>query len=255
MALAGLTSACRVDVRVGVEADPAGGGEVRVAAHLDPSAVEELVGQAAGDPATSDPATRIKVEDLRKAGWTVDGPTRAGDGGLDVVARHRFADDAGARTLVAQVAGDPGPFRDVQLTQERGFFTTTTRFRGTVDLAAGLGSFTDAALRDAIGATPEAPLGVTQAQLEQRFGAPLDQLVGLRVDVRLPGRVETNGPSAGAEGAVWMPKLGEALVVEATGKRTNVANIAALVLAVVAALALLAGPVRRLVTRPPAPEA
>ena len=245
------TSACRVDVSVGLDANPDGTGEVRAAALLDADAVTELVGQAAGNPASADPASRIKVDDLRKAGWKIEGPTPAGegDGGLEVVATHPYADAAEARRLLTEVAGDPGPFKDITLRQERGFFKTTTHFTGTVDLDAGLGAFTDPELRQALQATDDAPLGVTQEQLERRLGAALDRIFGLQVAVRLPGKISTsNAPTETDNGAVWAPRLGEEVTLEAASERWNVGNIVALVAALAAAAALLVTLLRRLAT-------
>jgi hypothetical protein len=234
---AATTGACRVDVRVGIDSDPDGGGTVRAEASLDPDAVEELVGRAAGDPDEVDPATRIKVDDLREAGWTIQGPTPTDGGGLAVVATHDFADEAEARRLVDEIGGAPdGPFADVALTQERGFFKTRTTFAATVDLERGLGAFTDQELREALEATPDAPLGITQQQLEQRLGEAIDRMFGLQVAVRLPGDLTTtNAPGANA---VWQPKLGERIELEAEAERWNVRNLVALAVAAASALAL-----------------
>jgi hypothetical protein len=226
-------------VSVGVDADPDGTGRVRAAAALDADAVERLVGEAAGDPATVDPATRIKLDDLRDAGWTVTGPEPTDDGGLEVVVTQRFADAAEARRLLAEVGGDPGPFRDVSLAQTRSFFKTRTDFAGTIDLDAGLGAFTDPELRAALEATDDAPLGITTAQLEERLGAAIDRMFGLQVAVRLPGRVTSNAPTETDNGAVWAPSLGEEVVLEASSERWNVANIVALAAAILSAVALV----------------
>ena len=235
-----VTSACRVDVRVGLDADADGGGRVQASAVLDDDAVERLVGQAAGDPETSDPATRIKVDDLRDAGWTVTGPEPTDGGGLEVVVSHDYDDPAEARRLLAEVAGDPGPIRDLALRQDRTFFKTTTEFEATFDLAAGLGAFTDPDLREALESTPEAPLGITTEQLERQLGEAIDRMLGLQVAVRLPGDVTSNAPTTAGNGAVWTPRLGEEVVLEARSERWNTANILALVVALAAAGALVA---------------
>lgn len=244
LAAAGLlalaTSACRVDVRVGLDAEADGGGRVRASAVLDGDAVERLVGEAAGDPEDSDPATRIKVDDLRETGWTVTGPEPTDGGGLEVVVSHDYDDPAEARRLLGEIAGDPGPIRDLVLRQERTFFKTTTEFEATFDLAAGLGAFTDPELREALESTPEAPLGITTEQLERQLGEAIDRMLGLQVAVRLPGDVTSNAPTATDNGAVWTPRLGEEVVLEARSERWNTANLVALVLAVVAAVALAA---------------
>ena len=231
LATAATTGACRVDVRVALDSDPDGGGTVRAHATLDEDAVTQLVGRAAGTPPDVDPATRIKVDDLRAAGWAVTGPTTTPDGGLEVVATHDYDDAGEAVDLLEDLGGaaPDGPFRDLELTQERGFFKTTTTFSGTVDLTAGLGAFTDPELREALAATPEAPLGITAEQLEQRFGATLGEMLGLRVDVRLPGD---------AEATTERPALGRRVDVEASAERWNVRNLVALAVATTSALAL-----------------
>ena len=231
-----LGGACRVDVGVALDADDDGGGEVRVTAYLDGAAVAQLGGPEPGD--------RLRLDDLRDAGWRIDGPTAKDDGGLQIVATHDFGDAAEAEALLEDV----GPLRGFELEQERSFFTTTTRLRGAVDLSEGLGAFTDADLEALLGAGPDAPLGVRVDALEKRFGAPIDQLFGLQVAVRLPGDVdadETNAPTSARGTAVWSPALGERMPVEAESRLWNVRNAVLLGLTVVAGLALLALTVTR----------
>lgn len=251
------TGACRVDARVAVDAEADGSGRVTVTATLDPDAVTRLVGEAAGDPALANPATRIRVDDLRDAGWTVVGPDETPAGGLRVVARHDFSDPAEAAALLAEVAGGAGPpvtpgadaavtgapIREVRLRQERTFFKTRTTFAATVDLSAGLGAFTDPDLRAALRATDGAPLGITREQLEERFGGPLADLLGLDVTVQLPGQLtEVNSPTGAT---TWSPALGERAALTAASEQWNVRNVAALVVALVAGLALVVVLVRR----------
>ena len=241
---AATAGACRVDVAVGLDSDPDGTGTVTATATLDAEAVAELVGQAAGDPDEADPATRIKVDDLRDAGWTVDvqDPTETADGRLVVTATHDYDDEDEARRLLT----DLGPFRDVTLEQTKTFAKTTTTFDATVDLTTGLAAFTDADLRQALEATDEAPLGVTQQQLEARLGRPLADLFALEVEGTLPGA--TTGTTSGTV------TLGQRLVLDAEAERWNVANLASLAVAVTSGLALAATlALRRRQRQPPAP--
>ena len=237
LALTLTTTACRVDVSVGIDAEDDGGGKVRAQARLDGSAVTQL-----GGP---DPAERIRLDDLRDAGWEVEGPTEQDDGGLEIVATHDFDTAEEAEILVADLGGDPGPLRNFTVEQRRSFHKTTTEFRGTVDLHAGLGAFTDPDLQAALGATTDAPLGVTTAALEKRLGAALDRLFGLQVAVRLPGTVASNAPTETDNGAVWAPSLGEEVVLEATSEQWNVANLAGATTAAASGLALVAIALRR----------
>ena len=225
-----LTGACRVDVSVGIDADDDGGGQVQVTARLDGAAVAQLGGDH--------PADRLKLDDLRDAGWEVEGPTAKDDGGLEIVATHGFADADEAKALLEDV----GPLSGFDLEQHRTFFTTTTKLRGAVDLSEGLGAFTDADLEKLLGATPDTPLGLRVEDLEKRFGAPIDQLLGLQLAVRLPGKLDadhTNAPTARAGTAVWSPALGERVPVEASSRRWNVRNLVLLSLTVIAGLSLL----------------
>jgi hypothetical protein len=243
LAVALTTGACRVDVSVGIDADDDGGGEVRAQARLDGPAVTQL-----GGP---DPGDRIRLDDLRAAGWEIEGPTDQDDGGLEIVATHDFDTAEEAEALVADLGGDPGPLRGFAVSQHRSFAKTTTEFRGTVDLQAGLGAFTDPDLQAALQATADAPLGVTTAALEKRLGAALDRLFGLQVAVRLPGTVASNAPTETDNGAVWAPSLGEEVVLEASSERWNVANLAGASTAVASGLALAALTLRRRKSRPP----
>jgi hypothetical protein len=222
-----LTGACRVDVSVGVDADDDGGGRVRVTARLDGAAVAQLGGR--------EPADRIRLDDLRDAGWRIDGPTDQDDGGLEVVATHDFSNDEEAEALLEDV----GALQGFDLEQEATFFRTTTKLTGAVDLQEGLGAFTDTDLEQALGATPDAPLGVGIAALERRFGEPIDRMVGLQLAVRLPGRLDgdgTNAPTTAGDTAVWSPALGERVPVEVASRRWNVRNLLLLGLTVVAGL-------------------
>ena len=237
IAVAVTTSACRVDVSVGITADDRGGGEVRAQARLDGTAVAELGG--------ADPGERILLDDLARAGWKVEGPTMQDDGGLEVVATHPFSTPQEAEALVADLGGDPGPLRGFAIEHRRTFLKTTTEFTGTVDLRAGLGAFSDPDLDEALGATVDAPLGVTPQALEQRLGAAIDRLFGLQVAVRLPGEVASNAPTETDNGAVWAPALGDELVLEATSEQWNVTNIAGAGVAALSALAFAAWLVTR----------
>jgi hypothetical protein len=233
-AFAIATSACRVDLSVAIAADADGSGHVTAKAVLDGDAKNELAGDG------REGTRGLQVTDLRKAGWTIAGPNELDGGGLEIVATHDFATPTEAEDLVADLAGDPGPFRNVHVVQRRTFAKTTTDVRATVDLTAGLAAFADPDVQAALGGTPEAPLGISTAAIEQRFGAPLDRLLGLQVAVDLPGKVASNAPTeTGAGTAVWSPSLGDELVLDATSQRWNVANLAGAAIATASGLALL----------------
>lgn len=198
-----------------IDADADGSGEVKVTARLDRQAVE----------AVGELDKQLKFDDLVTAGWQVEGVKVQDDGGAEIVVQHGFTSPAEAKRLVADVAGEHGPFKGFALEQRRTFFKTHTSFRGTVNLQDGLAAFSDPRLQEALGGQP---LGVTQAELERRLGAPVNQVFGLQVAVGLPGKVESNAPTKTRGTAVWAPKLGEQVALDATAEQWNVRNVALL---------------------------
>ncbi|MEO5679128.1 MAG: hypothetical protein ABIS47_05595, partial [Acidimicrobiales bacterium] len=119
-----LCAACRVDVEVGIDARADGSGQVRV----------EVV--ADRDVATAiDLSKGVRVDDLKQAGWKVDGPAPRPDGAVGVVATKRFGNVADARLVVEELSGPDGPFQGFRLDRRRSFARTTTRFAGTVDFS------------------------------------------------------------------------------------------------------------------------
>jgi hypothetical protein len=126
----------------------------------------------------------LLVDDLRDAGWRVVGPDRTDAGGWLVSASKPFASPEQLPAVLAEVAGEGGPFRDFTLTREDAFAKTSYTLAGTVDLSGGLDAFGDDALRQALGGTTT---GRTPDQLAQEAGRPLAQAVRFRVRTELPG--------------------------------------------------------------------
>lgn len=227
-----LAGACEVDASVEVHARPDGTGEVKATALLDRRATRAI----------GDLATQVALDDLRSAGWEVRGPEENTDGGSEIEVRHGFTHVADARRLLDQLTGTEGAFKGFVLEQKRTFLRTETALRGTVDLSRGMAVFSDAKLTEALGGQP---LGVTPEQLEQRLGGPVDRAFGLQVAVRLPGRVESNAPTATGGTAVWAPRLGEQVAIDATSERWNRLNLALTGLAVGSGGALVGVLMRR----------
>lgn len=222
--LAAMASAgCDVDVRVGIDVDDDGSGRVQATVELDRHAVEQ-VGDLKG---------QLRVADLEKAGWEIAGPETVAGGGQRVVAVRRFLSPAGAATAMQQLSGEDGPFQDFRVETDSSFLRTTTRFRGRVDLQAGLDAFGDEALRDKLGT----PVGVDAEEFERRAGAALAEIFGFEVAVRLPGTVESNAPVDAGNGAVWKPRLGEDVTLVASAEQWNRMPIALAAVALVSAVA------------------
>jgi hypothetical protein len=221
-----LCGACRVDIEVGIDAETDGSGRVRVEVVADKE-VASAVDLSAG----------VRVDDLRQAGWKVDGPTSRPDGGVQVVATKPFADAEGARLAIEELSGPDGPFQGFRLDRSRSFARTTTRFAGTVDFAKGIEAFGDPGVREALGGSD---IGVDLGRLEDVLNGPVDRSVGVQVAVRLPGSVESNAPQDTANGARWELRLRDRVDLTAESSAWNVANLAGAAVAVLAALGLLA---------------
>jgi hypothetical protein len=215
-------------VRVGIDVRDDGSGLVRVAVGLDPEA-------AAAAP---DLADRLVVDDLREKGWTITGPEPPdGTRIVWVRASKPFSRPEDAGTLVAEISGTNGPFRDFAVERDASTFSTSTRFRGVVDLAGGLEAFGDDDLRERLGGTS---LGASDDELIARLRQPLARAFQFQIDVNLPGDVESNAPVQASGGARWTPTLGEEVTLTATARRTDTTRVAAGAVAVVAALLFLA---------------
>lgn len=226
-AAAVLLGACQVSTAVGVDANADGTGVVRAVVTLDRDAAGQV----------PDLGSKLRVDDLRAAGWKVDGPKQVAGGGLVVSARKPFASPAEAAHVVEQLSGADGPFQSFTLRRSRTFAKTRLSFRGTVDLSKGLGSFSDPTLRSRLGGSD---LGFDPAELEGRLGRALSRVFPVKVAVRMPGSVTSNAPTRAGNGAQWSPTFGERVVLTASSSSWNTANLAFAGLAVLSALALLA---------------
>lgn len=202
---------------------------MRVAVGLDRAAAARVPNLAAD----------LKVDDLRRSGWQVVGPRKEDDGRTWVRASKPFSNPAEASRVVAEITevdGKPGPIRDVRVTREESFFKTRTSFTGRVDLSGGLAGFSDEDLTKRLGG---APLGVDVDELRRQLGDTLEQVFRFQVAARLPGSVTSNAPVGAEGGAQWSPKLGENVVLTATGEEWNTRRLVFGTIAVLAALALV----------------
>lgn len=224
--------ACRADLSVEVEAAAGGGGHVRATLTLDKDAASQV----------PDLAQQLRVEDLERAGWEIDGPAPAGGGGVTLRVSKPFSSPAGAARAIEELSATGGPFSTLRLTRERGLWKTKTALSGTVDLTAGLGAFGDAALAEKLG-SPN--LGLDPAAVERDLGKPLAEAVHMEVVGRLPGTVKSNAPASRAGAAVWPVTLGGTARLSASSEAWNVVSLAFGGLAVVSALALVVVLVRR----------
>lgn len=212
---------CQATLAAGVDARPDGSGTVRAGLGLDADALREV----------GDLAAVLRVDDLRQAGWKVQGPEEEDDGLTWVRASKPFADPAEAERALAQLSGPGGPFRDFRLTRSGSLLRTRTAFTGTVDLTGGVAGLADPELVERVGGEP----------VVDSLGG------GVRVEVSagLPGKIRSNAPTTSGGRAVWTPEMGSQLTLQADAELRRLAPIAYGVAAVLAALGGLVLVVRR----------
>jgi len=220
-----LCGACRVDVNVGIDAAANGSGRVRVEVVADREAAEAV-----------DLSAGVRVDDLKQAGWTVEGPSGRPDGSVSVVATKPFVDAEGARLAIEELTGPTGPFRGFRLQRHRSFARTTTRFSGTVDFTQGIEAFGDPGVKGALGGSA---IGVDLTRLEQELKGPVDKAVGVQVALQLPGDVKSNAARQAGRGARWQLSLHDRVDLTAESTAWNVANLAAAAVLILAAVGLL----------------
>jgi uncharacterized protein DUF3153 len=219
-----LLTGCEIRVTTEVDARGDGSGVVRAGVGLDREALRDV----------PDLPNRLRVDDLRKAGWEITGPAAEKDGRTWVRAVKRFATPAEANRVVRELSGPTGPFQNFRLTQKRSLLRTTTKFRGVVDLREGANGFTDAELRERLGVS-DLGLGLDQQTIQRRLGLVFNRIFRVQVVTRLPGTTESNAPTEAADGVLWTPKLGERASLEATSRAWNTSTIVFGVLALAAA--------------------
>lgn len=197
--LAWAASACQVTIAAGIDVERNGTGRVTAGLGLDADAVNEV----------GDPATALRVDDLRQAGWQVEGPRREDDGRTWVRASKPFDNPDQAAAVVAELNGPDGPFRDFRIVRSRSLTRSKTVFTGTLDLSRGLAGLSDPELATALG---DVDLGLDLEGLRRRFGDKLK----IQATAGLPGKVTTNAPARDGDRALWAPELGQTIQLEAS---------------------------------------
>jgi hypothetical protein len=233
-----LSGACEVRSQVGVQVDEDGSGSVTVTVRLDAEATRRL----------GDPTSVVRSEDLVAAGWAVEEPERP-DGGAVLRARRSFASPSDLPSVLDEVGGTDGVFRQVELRVEDGFASTEYSFAAQVELSGNPEQFGDDALTATLG-------GLALARTPEELaleGAADPAAMTLEVAVDLPGGdPETNGevrdgvatwsfPVSGGE-----PTSAALTATSTTGTATTrVLAVAGVVAVVLAGVLLVVGLVRR----------
>lgn len=167
-------ASCRVDVAIDVDVEQNGSGTVTVSVVTDAEVVDTAPGLA----------DDVRVDDLRAAGWTVDGPTDTADGGLQMTLTRGFSTPEQATALLATINGPAGPLRTLAVSRSATDDSLVFTVTGALGVEGGLLAFTDPDLLASLGVSPYA---------EQIATAGVDpaQTVGIEVSMALPGEVQT----------------------------------------------------------------
>jgi len=214
-----LTTGCQVRVTGGIDVDPGGGGTVRAGLGLDAEALATV----------GDINAALRVDDLRQAGWRIDGPHKEDDGLTWIRLSRPVSDTREAVTALAQLSGPEGPFRNLTVSSTHTLFRNRTSLSGAVDLSGGLTGLADADLLSKLGGG----LPLDLEGLRKEYGTDLDRVVQVSFEARLPGSVDANSKEKAKGRLVWRPALGQRLPIQAAAKGLNVLPI------VVVALVLL----------------
>ena len=204
-----FAAACQVHAEVGIDVAEDGSGTVVVSVTLDREATGRL----------GNPATALRLEDLRQAGWKVDEPAEVDGGGLRLVGRRDFASADQLGAVLDEIGGVDGIFRGTELTVSDGFSATTYDFATTVELSGSVEQFSDAALAAALDGLP---LARSAEELEAE-GATDSEAATLDVVVDLPGGTPvTNGEQDdGAAQWAFSASGGEAVSEQLTSTSTS----------------------------------
>lgn len=220
-----MAGACEVRSDVAIRVEPDGSGVVAVTVRLDAEAARRL----------GDPAVVLSTEDLVAAGWTVEEPESA-DGGVALAARRSFASPEDLPSVLAEVGGPDGVFRDVQLSVRDGLARTEYDFSAAVELTGSPEQFGDDQLTAALDGLP---LARTPEELALE-GAADPEAITLEVAVSLPGGEPTTNGEVRDGAAVWSFPVsgGEPTSATLTSTSTTTAGSTRL-LALAGVLALL----------------
>lgn len=214
-----LATGCRVQLETKVVVGFDGAGTVTQGIGFDDAALRRV----------GDPVAALRAGDLRDAGWEVDAATREGD--LTWVrARHAFATPEEGTALLAQLSGPDGPYRDIRISRDDGFLSTSVGVTGRIDTTAGLAMFGDAQLSSVLGGDAS---GGLLARIEAEEKAPPASMVGLRLDV------DAGSTSRTYDASFVETSVQDVKVSGSKGKLLSILETSALVLLVVATSVVL----------------
>jgi len=168
-----VLSSCRVDQSISLNVKPNGTGSVTVVVTADKAIVDKAPSLAQD----------IRTDDLKKAGWKVDGPTKTKTGGLTITLTHSFDTPTQATAILKQVSETRGPLHDLVLTRSGKDTNSKWALAGRLEVTGGLSSFIDDAGLELLDVAPYAA-EVADAGLD------LGDAVGITFTAALPGDVD-----------------------------------------------------------------
>jgi hypothetical protein len=172
-----LLAGCKVDTTLTIDVHDNGGGTVRIRVALDADAVQNA--QAGGGRLED----RVRLGDLRAAGWTVSPWRRAPDGSATVSLRKDFANAGELAGVATELNGKDGPLRGVTLERSRGLLSTDYKVKGEADLSrltAGVANDPDV-VAQLTGQRVDVP------QIDQRLAQEISNAFRLRIRFVFPG--------------------------------------------------------------------
>lgn len=203
-----LLASCRVDSVVTLKVKPNGSGTVSVVVTAD----ADIVAKAPGIK------TDVRVDDLKEAGWKVNGPTDNEDGGVSITLTRSFSGPIEATAILNQINGTRGPLKQLVVTRSGKDTNSTWTLAGKLEVNGGLEAFADDAALELLGGGPY--IGEFNAT-----GLDLGKVVGVTFNAELPGTVDaTTGLQQ--DGAItWrIPMDGTATDVATTTTNVDVAS-------------------------------
>ncbi len=190
VALTLVLAACRVDVRVQIDANDDGSGIIAITVDIDNEAVTLIPGLVED----------LRIDDVLAGGWTIDGPTPVNNGGVRVVLSYEFESPEEATRALQHINGPNGPLVSPVLKRTVEGRDVATTFDATLQFIGGVEAFSDPELSALLGT---APWSSTAAKL----GVDPMQSVSFTMVARLPGEIRKSTGTEAEGGVVWSAPL------------------------------------------------
>jgi hypothetical protein len=171
-----VLAGCQTSVTVRINQLLDGTGDVTVTALLDREAVEQ----------GGDLRAVLQLQDLEAAGWSTAGPVPRPPGGfVAYTATKSFRNSGEAQLIIEELTGDTGPFSGLVLDRTRSPLRIVSSIKGQVDLSGGYEVFGDEGIAQVF--QSESKLGVSVADIEARYGAKIQELLPLAIEMNIEG--------------------------------------------------------------------